>query len=590
MTYISSTELREQIIAEMRSQGSSSPAFYFGVNPPPAAEPPRRSSRVAAAAAAAAAAPVVNVAPPPPPPLAPPRARPRAVAAAVSTGGGAGAGGAAASAEAVVVGGGGGGVTVSGGVARAPLAVPARSAFDGWAPGSPFSIDLSRLTDGQPFIIDAHDYRILNSFTSTSTQDINDAVALYRKIPEWTNVGGNNAEFRHGSTVVRRTAFLGAGTYGTAFDATYGSMNCVVKMIRLENADRETDIPSTNQKIFLGNLINTIKETIIHVALVDTCMSYPEIAAAQAAEKMARVPQIYGFFRTEGKGFDLNAKDGTLSTTEVDVKYMVIVMEKLDSTLDTFLERSEHNPLHLTTVGAVSMYQLASLLDVLGEVLEYNHRDMKLDNAMVKVSSGAKTLCGVPHFQTYIIDFGCSRMNYRGKQFLCNDDLFKHSSDFNPAHDITYAAWSYRHTIGCEVNLKKPCSKYNPVFDLVLQSILRASGINFDSALHEYKRGLTAAFYTGLSDAGVPARLQKMVKVDKRKGAFFVPQNIHIELITPHGVKLMAKHVIRMIGQLCHPNGRHNIAEEEANVRALVSLHGLDEDDDESVVSEVSDP
>jgi hypothetical protein len=607
MTYISSTELRESIVENIRAKHRGSTAF-FGVDPPPV----RRSGRIAAAEAAAqqaaeqraieAAARATLAAeepsspmPPPPPRAAPARRR---AAAAVAAGGGAGAGGAAAAAgdaggAAAAAGGAGGAAAAAGGaggaVVRPPLTPPAGSAIDSWKRGDRFRIDLTALTGGEEFIITSDDYSVLHSFSSASGPDVAKASSLFNRIPEWTNVGGTNSEFRHGSSVLRRTHFLGAGTYGTAFDATYKSRNCVVKMVRLENVDKATDTPTTNSDIFLSNALNTIKETIIHVALMDTCMSYPEIREAQAKQKMARVPEIYGLFRTTGKGF---VKGGDGALTSEDTVYIVIIMEKLDRALDSFLEDNQTDPIRLTTIGAVSLYQLASLFDVLGEVLEYNHRDMKLDNAMVKVSLSDKNMCGVPHFQAYIIDFGCSRLRYRGRDFICNEDLFSHSQAYNPAHDLTYAAWSYRYTVECKINLKTPCRKYVPVFDLVIQSILRASGINFDSAKHEYKSGLTAAFYTGLSDAGIAKRLEMMEKV--KAGAFFMPQNIHPELIYPHGVKLLAKHVVRIIATMCHTASpskpaKYDIATEEENVRALIRLQGLDENDDADPASDVSD-
>jgi hypothetical protein len=192
-------------------------------------------------------------------------------------------------------------------------------------------------------------------------------------------------------------------------------------------------------------------------------------------------------------------------------------------------------------------------------------------------------------------------MNYRGKLFTCNQELFAHGPKFNPAHDLTYVAWSYRHTIGCRVNLSVPCASYVPVFDEILKAILRSSGINFDSDFHEYTDGLTATFYTGLADAGEPEELQKMMKIiqqdnrgerDESKkiksNVYFTSlANIHNDLITPHGIKLMTKHAVRIIGQMCHSDGRHDITTEEAMVMALIALHGLEEDDDEAVVEDV---
>jgi hypothetical protein len=513
----------------------------------------------------------------------------------------------------------GGGNTGGGntGAAYVPLPPPSplASTIDGWTPDMPFRIDLSSIAD-KPFVLDENDYVALCK--PLSIYDIaqwNAAGNIFSRMPVWNNVNDENIIFEGFTKRLERTTFLGAGTYGTVFEALLDGRPCVVKMTRIEVEDHKKYMYSIDElrETKLSNFVNAINEIIIHFALMDMCKSDPVIRQKQSEDKMARIPEIYGFFYVQGKSFVKGSQNG--DTTSDVTRYVVTIMEKINMTLeryltmeDTFLRNIGSTPppwtaekVHkMTAISTVSFYQLAALSERLGQLLHFNHRDLKLNNVMVELlpkpnKGGPRTICGgAERIQTYMIDFGCSMATYRGKLFACNQGLFDNGPIFNPGHDITFVAWSFRKAVGCSVNTSRTCrANYLELFDDVIKTILNASGINFSSDAHEYTYGLTWQFYTALASVGDESMLRQ-VSDPTYPNSFFKAGTIHMDLIRPHGVKLMLKHVVRVLGQMCNPGPDRDriIAEETQKARALMSLvtSAFAEDDDEPIVEDVSDP
>ncbi len=331
------------------------------------------------------------------------------------------------------------------------------------------------------------------------------------------------SRYTHGSCVIRTTNMkvssipaigsledmnvvrqrkVGAGTYGQVFDARIGAKPCVMKMVELGEDDK-----------------TALNEVLIHVIVLETCKRDPEIRAKQSSEKMARVPDVYAIFRF----------------TEGEQDFLVTVMEKLTESVSKFMRA--HNA---SVVASVTYYQMASLFDRLGKLLRFNHRDMKLDNAMVLRTKGSP-IGGVPHFQTYVLDFGCARLTYMDRTIVCNPDLYEMGQSYNEGHDLVYLAWSYRTTMGCRANTTVPCTKFAKVLDDVFRGILDASGLNFASEARQYSGGLTAEFYTELAIVGRASKLRRHGSLSDRR--------IQHTVLTNRWVKKMMVHVVRVIAR-----------------------------------------
>lgn len=377
---------------------------------------------------------------------------------------------------------------------------------------------------------------------------------------------------------------IGKGAFGAVFNSvTSDGQECVVKLVRVSPAEEYYTGGYTIEQFrqrMCELVVRTLNEIIVHTALLETINADASARQKIAEGKMARVPDLYGFFVTSGLSTD------PANTTRV-VAYIAIVMEKLDITLWDHLDKDTLDDTMSTAIAAVSFYQICNLLDFLGTTLRYNHRDLKINNVMVSPSTTtSSTLCRTPHFHTYIIDFGMSRMDYKGHVFAGTSSLF-YDNHYNPTHDLLFITWSYRRSVGCEAQSNIPCTEYNRVFDRILKHLMDSSGIHFEHSDFEARPSKT--MYQLFAFAGETAMIRRI------GGKYVSRKPVKPEVITPRAVKIALKYLLRYLATLCRnePEIRKSAARAHALARLMELFEtgrGMDESDDVDVVGDMSVP
>jgi serine/threonine protein kinase len=306
---------------------------------------------------------------------------------------------------------------------------------------------------------------------------------------EWTQTNStwgcvNNTGFRHGMHEVRVYGWLGKGTFGNAFRGEYispgtgagagagagGGMevtNCVVKMIHFKD----------DEALFK----ETILELIVHYILDKTCRNVSEIRDRQDDGTMARVPRVYAAFTAEGTEWD-HAHVKSVKRGH-KMNYLVIAMEALDMNGVDFLQsrvrmssvRDEQLAI-VNTAVVFLLYQVHRLLDKLQVYVKFNHRDLHFLNIMIKEDPSKPQNCKNPYFQAYIIDFGLSRLVYKGRlitnYILFNTDMFSRHQDF------LFSLLSSRRPWPCDLRTNVDCVYFIPSLNYVYQQVLDASGLD----------------------------------------------------------------------------------------------------------------
>jgi hypothetical protein len=174
---------------------------------------------------------------------------------------------------------------------------------------------------------------------------------------------------------------------------------------------------------------------------------------------------------------------------------MVYVMEYGgDETLQVTLRRAgagqAGDSATLSMVVAYAYYQIVSLLERLGALLQFNHRDLHFENVLTTtlVDDGQRVCGRFPLFRCVLIDFGLSRITYNGRDILGSAaDVFASNpvQAYNDGCDLVFAARMFRRKSGCVSNTTTPCAFLYDVLDRILCAILMSSGVNFDTGFHE---------------------------------------------------------------------------------------------------------
>jgi hypothetical protein len=182
--------------------------------------------------------------------------------------------------------------------------------------------------------------------------------------------------------IYQKGRFLGEGTYGKTYEVNYNGSLAVCKIIKLRSKQE---------------IIYTLLETVVNIIIQE------EAKRLNFNSKLC--PIIYEF-----------AYNGD--------KNIYIFQEKLDNTL-----RKEFQNKRLTSKEIADIFtQLAVKLNWLYDELEFNHRDMKSDNIMIKYSPDKK------YREVVLIDFGFACMTYRGhrikaSQYFLKDKCFQETRD-----------------------------------------------------------------------------------------------------------------------------------------------------------------
>ena len=165
---------------------------------------------------------------------------------------------------------------------------------------------------------------------------------------------------------------LGTGSFGTTYKAISKDKEVAIKQLRPQD-DRE--------------LWDSIKEVILQILLYDATKDLPD---------GPYVPQVFeiAYSRTKNK--------------------LWIIQELMDGTFESLINHrtKEENETHLLDDFEV----IAKQLEWLGTHLQFNHRDLKSDNIMYKLSSKGYVL--------RLIDFGMSCMTWKEIHLQASTNLF----------------------------------------------------------------------------------------------------------------------------------------------------------------------
>lgn len=227
---------------------------------------------------------------------------------------------------------------------------------------------------------------------------------------------------------------IGNGTFGVVHEIkNYNDR--VVKIIH-------GDIPEQAVDVFL--------ETIIQLILFDECSVLNFLT-------YAKIGRLYNLFR-----FTINSHT-----------YIAIVMEPFHTNVANYFQHISQNirqnqksVIELSTANIFMLYQTFRTLMYLSKKLKFSHRDLKCDNIMINFII-PKNSNGFDCFQTFLIDFGSSRLEYNGFLFSSNymyyfDDINK---DFhNPIQDVGFLIFQTLWFDGCEQYALKRCGVLEPIF------------------------------------------------------------------------------------------------------------------------------
>ncbi len=196
--------------------------------------------------------------------------------------------------------------------------------------------------------------------------------------------------------VYQKGKFLGEGTYGKTYLVNYNGSLAVCKIIKLRS---KQEIP------------NTLLEAAVNIIVQEEAKRLN--FESEFGSKLC--PEIYEF-----------AYDGD--------KALYIFQEKLDQTL-----RKEFENKRLTAPEIANIFtQLAIKLNWLYDQLEFNHRDMKSDNVMIKYEPGG-------YREVVLIDFGFACMTYRGMRIKASP-YFEGDKCFQETRDLTFLLYElYTH-------------------------------------------------------------------------------------------------------------------------------------------------
>lgn len=200
---------------------------------------------------------------------------------------------------------------------------------------------------------------------------------------------------------------LGEGTYGTAYIATKDGVEMAVKSINL--FEKEDPSRRFRPEILEGNIQEVAVQLII-----------------QEENK-----RLNPGFRVCGEIYEI--------AIDPIKKQFFIFQEKLDMTFDKYVEKMKPS----NAIFADTMIQMADKLNWMYDNLEYNHRDFKDDNAMVKFTGSESA----PEF--LLIDFGFSCLTYRGVRIKVKTGYFGETEKcFQETRDITFMLFTvYKHAM-----------------------------------------------------------------------------------------------------------------------------------------------
>ncbi len=291
----------------------------------------------------------------------------------------------------------------------------------------------------------------------------------------------DNKYTRVGAFVQGRRGIFAAGTSGFVMEGTYDLKPCVAKIINLHT--EACTSPSTQQRRMLPREHNVLQEALIQAIL------YEETRTAPLG--CTKIPQLFQIMRTNGLvRTQRNGNKWIFDPTCAETKeVMMVVMEKIDFDAASYIY--PQNPDVRSRVCAGMLMEISNLLLFLEQKhFNFMHADLKLNNVTFRLLP--TTTRRTPRFETYLIDFGMSSLDYKGIRIgagvgtgqhgIFSTIRFNEPRFTNPYTDLTYLAWSMWQFMKCDMTLQTACDAgYTPLFGQILRFVLFSSGIPFQT-------------------------------------------------------------------------------------------------------------
>ena len=197
---------------------------------------------------------------------------------------------------------------------------------------------------------------------------------------------------------------IGEGGFGIVFSAEKDGIEVVAKFIKLY--DEDDYYKSIDYKILEGVINETANQIIIQ----------------------EETKRLKPGFRVCGDVYEV--------AIDPIKKLICIFQEKIDIDLRDYVKKIRPS----ADVFADIMIQMANKLNWLYDSLEFNHRDFKDDNSMIKYKEDDS-----PEF--LLIDLGFACMTYRGVRIKGSGSYFRNEKCFQETRDITFMLYTiYKHS------------------------------------------------------------------------------------------------------------------------------------------------
>jgi len=196
-------------------------------------------------------------------------------------------------------------------------------------------------------------------------------VDFSKKINKVTDVGDNTVSTQLGNKY-KRGSLIGSGSYGKVYE-------CV-----RENGN----IPMVMKVLSGGTMYALVKESIIQIIVVEATKNI-EAPALKLKGPFAPVLYELGFNESAGEYY--------------------IFSEKMRQNTHALIQSRKDYPDHMRKDLVQVLLQIAFIMETLGKLLKFNHRDFKTDNCMyIRDADG--------NMQIRLIDFGFSCIHFGNMQ------------------------------------------------------------------------------------------------------------------------------------------------------------------------------
>ncbi len=257
---------------------------------------------------------------------------------------------------------------------------------------------------------------------------------LRASLPSWQFHSRQSMTFMEHKFVEKRSK-VAYGGQGTVFFGTLDGKPTAAKFI-----------PIPNDALFR----DAMNEVLMHSILCENDVD--RVNVAKIAPIMG-VAKVIGFPRK----------------TERPMEHLVVFTQPIEKTLWSVVRKSDTPVDARTSTLALSLYQVCRLLHRLQREFMFVHRDLKIDNLMIQLSSSQ---C----LETYMIDFGLARMTYRERE-ITTYKFFRNRkmNAFNPYTDLRMLAWSSFGFDGCTfkaIRGTETCTGFDELLLRILRQIL----------------------------------------------------------------------------------------------------------------------